>query len=39
MARMTRQGARRRLLTALVALLALPRRALAQPVVNPAPGI
>src|SRR5258707_9598163 len=36
---MTRQGARRRLLTALVALLALPRRALAQPVVNPAPGI
>ena len=39
MARMTRQGARRRFLAALVALLALPRRALAQPVVNPAPGI
>ena len=39
MARMTRQGARRRFLAALVALLALPRRALGQPVVNPAPGI
>src|SRR6266850_1626499 len=39
MARMTRQGARRRFLAALVALLPLPRRALAQPVVNPAPGI
>jgi len=32
MARMTRQGARRRFLAALVALLALPRRALGQPV-------
>jgi sulfur-oxidizing protein SoxY len=39
MAQLTRQGARRRSLAALVALLALPRRALAQPVVNPAPGI
>src|SRR5712691_10275551 len=39
MARLTRQGARRRSLAALVVLLALPRRALAQPVVNPAPGI
>src|SRR6266852_3364558 len=39
MARLTRQGARRRALAALVALLALPRHALAQPVVNPAPGI
>jgi len=39
MAWSTRQGARRRSLAALVALLALPRRALAQPVVNPAPGI
>ena len=39
MARSIRQKARRRSLAALVALLALPLRALAQPVVNPAPGI
>lgn len=39
MARMTPQGARRRSLAALVALLALPRRTLAQPIMNPAPGI
>ena len=39
MALLTRQGARRRSLGALVALLALPQRALAQPVANPAPGI
>jgi len=32
-------NARRRLLAALLALLALPRRVLAQPSVNPAPGI
>jgi len=32
-------SARRRFLGALLALLALPRRALAQPSVNPAPGI
>jgi sulfur-oxidizing protein SoxY len=39
MARLTGHGMRRRLLAALVALLALPRRALAQPVMSPAPGI
>src|SRR5882672_4524375 len=39
MARSIRQKARRRSLAALVALLALPLRALAQPVVNPAPGV
>jgi sulfur-oxidizing protein SoxY len=39
MARLTGHGARRRALAALVALLALPRRALAQPIMNPAPGI
>jgi len=39
MVRLTARGTRRRLLAALVALLALPRRALAQPVMNPAPGI
>jgi sulfur-oxidizing protein SoxY len=37
--RLTGHGARRRSLAALVALLALPRRALAQPIMNPAPGI
>ncbi len=39
MARLTEHGMRRRSLAALVAALALPRRALAQPVVNPVPGI
>ena len=39
MARLTEHGVRRRSLAALVAALALPRRALAQPVVNPVPGI
>jgi sulfur-oxidizing protein SoxY len=39
MARLTGQGARRRSLAALVALIVLPRRAFAQSVVNPAPGI
>lgn len=39
MARLTGHGARRRSLAALLALLALPRRMLAQPVVNPSPGI
>ncbi len=39
MARLTGHGMRRRLLAALLALLALPRRALAQPIMNPAPGI
>ena len=38
MARLTGHGMRRRLLAALVAALAFPRRALAQPVMNPAPG-
>jgi len=38
-ARLTEHGMRRRSLAALVAALALPRRALAQPVVNPVPGI
>ena len=36
---MTVRGARRRSLAALLALFALPRRALAQPIMNPAPGI
>jgi sulfur-oxidizing protein SoxY len=39
MARLTEHGVRRRSLAALVTALALPRRALAQPVVNPVPGI
>jgi len=39
MAPLTERGMRRRSLAALVAMLALPRRALAQPVVNPAPGV
>ena len=39
MARLTGHGTRRRSLAALVALLALPRRMLAQPIMNPAPGI
>ena len=39
MARLTEQGMRRRSLVALVAALALPRWALAQPTTNPAPGI
>jgi sulfur-oxidizing protein SoxY len=39
MARLTVHGARRRSFATLVALLALPRRMLAQPIVNPAPGI
>ncbi len=39
MGRLTAHGARRRLLAGLLALLALPRQALAQPVMNPAPGI
>ena len=39
MARLTGHGTRRRSLVALVALIALPRRALAQPTMNPAPGI
>ncbi len=39
MARLTGHGRRRRSLVALVALIALPRRALAQPTMNPAPGI
>jgi sulfur-oxidizing protein SoxY len=34
-----KQGVRRRALVSLVALLALPRRMLAQPAVNPAPGV
>jgi sulfur-oxidizing protein SoxY len=34
-----KQGVRRRALTTLIVLLALPRRVLAQPNVNPAPGI
>jgi len=34
-----KQGVRRRALASLVVLLALPRRVLAQPSVNPAPGI
>lgn len=34
-----KQGARRRALASLLVLLALPRRVLAQPSVNPAPGI
>jgi len=38
-ARLTENGMRRRSLAALVALLALPRRVLAQPIMNPAPGI
>ena len=38
MARLTRRGMRRRVLAALLAALALPRRALAQPVMNPVPG-
>ena len=36
---LTARGARRRALAALVAFFALPRRALAQPIMNPAPGI
>jgi len=39
MARLTEHGMRRRSLAALVAALALPRRARAQPVVNRVPGI
>ena len=39
MVRLTGHGTRRRSLAALLALLALPRRMLAQPSVNPAPGI
>ncbi len=39
MDRLTARGARRRSLAALFALLALPRRSLAQPIMNPAPGI
>src|SRR3989475_11521815 len=39
MARLTEHGMRRRSLAALVAALALPRRALAQPIMNPAPGV
>jgi sulfur-oxidizing protein SoxY len=39
MARLTEHGMRRRSLAAFVAMLALPRRALAQPVVNPVPGV
>ena len=39
MARLTEHGMRRRSFAALVAMLALPRRPLAQPVVNPVPGI
>jgi sulfur-oxidizing protein SoxY len=35
----TRYGARRRALAALLALIALPRRVLAQPAVNPVPGV
>jgi len=39
MDRLTARGVRRRSLAAIVAALALPRRALAQPITNPAPGI
>jgi len=39
MDRLTARGTRRRSLAAIVAALALPRRALAQPIMNPAPGI
>jgi len=39
MARLTEHGMRRRSLAALVGLLALPRQTLAQPIMNPAPGI
>ena len=39
MSRLTAHGARRRALAALIALFALPRRALAQAIMNPAPGI
>ena len=39
MARLTEKGMRRRSLAAFVAALALPWRALAQPVMNPAPGV
>src|SRR2546427_5081865 len=39
MARLTEHGMRRRSLAALVAALALPRRAPAQPIMNPAPGV
>ncbi len=39
MARLTEHGMRRRSLAALAAALALPRRSLAQPIMNPAPGI
>ena len=39
MGRLTARGARRRLLAAFAAAVALPRRALAQPIMNPAPGV
>jgi sulfur-oxidizing protein SoxY len=39
MGRLTARGTRRRSLVALVALFALPRRALAQPIMNAGPGI
>jgi sulfur-oxidizing protein SoxY len=39
MDRLTARSRRRRSLAALLALLALPRRVLAQPIMNPAPGI
>jgi sulfur-oxidizing protein SoxY len=39
MGRLTERGARRRALAALIALFAVPRRALAQPIMNPGPGV
>lgn len=39
MGRLSARGARRRLLAAIAVALALPRRASAQPIMNPAPGI